>query len=349
MVAGARWVYTHGREFLAFRGNTVNRRSNGTLDILTYHAVTPGAAPLDDWCFLPARQFAAQMAFLHRFRFNVVPLNEAVDAIAAGRLRRRTVAITFDDGYTNNITTALPILERYGFPATVFLVSGLIGSKKGLWPSRIIAALSASERVEIEVGSRRYALGSRENRVRASRELQAWAKAESGDDPDAAAEVIERACGTAVDPAFDADSDFAMMSASAIRETAEKGLMEFGAHTVTHPILSKLTDGDVEAEIRYSVARVQEVAGHPCRLFAYPNGSLDDFDDRAVTALKATGVEASVTTVQARNLSDSDPFRLSRWDVGSDISLARFAATVSGLRPSNVLRRLGANTNATTP
>lgn len=323
----------------------MNEHSNGTLDILTYHAVTPGAPPLDDWCFLPARRFSAQMAFLHRFRFNIVPLKEAVDALAAGKLQRRTVAITFDDGYMNNVTTALPILERYGFPATVFVVSGRIGSRKGLWPSRIIAALSASERLQIRVGSQRYKLGSHENRVRTSRKLQAWVKAEFGDDPNAAAEIIERACGTTVNPAFDAESDFAMMPESEIRRTAAKGLIEFGAHSVTHPILSKLADANVDAEIRDSVARVEEVSGRPCRLFAYPNGSLDDFDDRAIAALKTTGVEASVTTVPARNLADADPFRLSRWDVGSDISLARFAATVSGLHPANFRRRFASNAN----
>ncbi|GKY88148.1 polysaccharide deacetylase family protein [Sinisalibacter aestuarii] len=313
-------------------------KSGGVLNILTYHAVTPGAPPLDDWCFLPARSFAAQMAFLHRFGFDVVPLAEGVEALQAGRLKRRSVAITFDDGYRNNLTTALPILEKYGYPATVFVVSGFTGSDKTLWPNRVVAALEATAKPAIELEGQHFPLGSRDEKVRASRDLQRLIKVAFAADPNAGAAAVERACGTAVDPGFGPDHDFAMMDTAMMRETAARGLIEFGAHTVTHPILSKLSDADLDAEITGSVASVAEAAGRPCRTFAYPNGSYDDFDDRAVTLLRASGVSASVTTFQDRARPDDDPFYLPRWDIGSDITLARFGATVSGVYPFRLSR-----------
>lgn len=304
----------------------------GALDILTYHAVTPGKPPIKDWCFLPARKFAAQMRVIRHCAIPVLPLAEAVDGLVNSTLNRRVIAITFDDGYQNNVTTALPILERHGFPATVFPVSGGIDRRTTIWPSRINAAIGACERKSVDVFDRVFLLGTDLDRVRASRALQALTKTLFPDDPGAGAEVVERACGTARNPEFERDHDFAMLDTASIRAADATGLIEFGAHTVTHPILSKLTDRALKQEIHDSVDRVAKATGRRCRLFAYPNGALEDFDVRAIECLRAAGIEASVTTVQAQNRPDADRLRLSRWDVGDDMSLTRFAAMLFGLR-----------------
>lgn len=302
------------------------------LSILTYHAVTSQAPPLDDWCFMPARSFAAQMAFLHRFGFDVPPLGEAIPALRAGQLNRRSVAITFDDGYRNNITTALPILERFGFPATIFVVSGLIDSRKALWPNRVVAAVETSAKPSINFQGTVLSLGSREERAQTARDLQFLIKSAFAANPDDGAEEVERLCDTAIDPDFGAEHDFAMLDERTIRDAAGHGLIEFGAHTVTHPLLAQLATGDVEAEVLGSVARVAQAAGRPCRQFSYPNGRFIDFDSRAVSALERAGVECAVTTLQDRARPDDDPLLLPRWDIG-DFRLARFAGMVSGLYP----------------
>lgn len=305
----------------------------GTLDILTYHAVTSGEPLLKDWCFLTARKFAWQMEFLHRIGVNVMPLADAADALFSGELKSRTVAITFDDGYMNNITTALPILERYGFPATVFLVSELVGLKTALWPNRLIAAIATTEAPHVEFRGQRIELGSVDERIRASRQLQQSIKDEAGHDPQTAVEEIERSCRTRFNPEFNKDHDFSVMDICSIRDSAAKGLLGFGAHSMTHPILSKLSESSLKNEVQSSIRNVEEITGAPCRLFAYPNGGPDDFDERAVRFLRETSVEYAVTTVQARNRMDSDPYRISRWNVGSDSSLTKFAAKLLGLYP----------------
>ncbi len=76
------------------------------------------------------RRFAAQMALLHLLRYRVISLDEALKALS-GRapFPKRAVVLTFDDGYRNFYEYAFPILKRYRFPATVYLLSGLIGQK----------------------------------------------------------------------------------------------------------------------------------------------------------------------------------------------------------------------------
>jgi peptidoglycan/xylan/chitin deacetylase (PgdA/CDA1 family) len=303
----------------------------GALDILTYHAVTPGKPPIKDWCFLPARKFAAQMRVIKHSGIPVLPLAEAVDGLVNSTLNRRAIAITFDDGYQNNVTTALPILERHGFPATVFPVSGVIDQRTTIWPSRVNAAVAACQRQSVDVLDRVYPLATKAERVLASRALQALIKSSFPSDPGAGAEAVEHACGTANNPEFERNHDFAMLDTASIRTATATGLIEFGAHTVTHPILSELTDRALRLEIHDSVGRVTEATGRQCRLFAYPNGALEDFDSRAIECLRAAGIDASVTTVQAQNRPEADRLRLSRWDVGDDMSLTRFTAMLFGL------------------
>src|SRR5690606_6002950 len=99
--------------------------------VLMYHRVAHD--PLDPWrlCVRP-EHFDAQLARL-RSRRRVVPLRQLVAEHRARRLPHGTVAITFDDGYADNATRAVPLLRRHGLPATCFLTAGAIGAGREFW------------------------------------------------------------------------------------------------------------------------------------------------------------------------------------------------------------------------
>lgn len=99
------------------------------LRILMYHSISETAT--DRLAVTPER-FAFEMEYLHHGDFNVLSLEEACARIEAGRDLRRTIAITFDDGYRDFLTTAVPILARYRFPATLFAVTGHLSQHLGL-------------------------------------------------------------------------------------------------------------------------------------------------------------------------------------------------------------------------
>jgi peptidoglycan/xylan/chitin deacetylase (PgdA/CDA1 family) len=93
--------------------------------ILLYHSIVSGSpADIHD---VSASAFAAQMSWLKESGYRIVSLSDWLDERENGR-SGRLAAITFDDGYQDNCTTALPILTKYCFPATIFLVAGLMGS-----------------------------------------------------------------------------------------------------------------------------------------------------------------------------------------------------------------------------
>lgn len=96
--------------------------------ILCYHRVCDAPNPaLAPWAVEPD-EFRAQMAYLKRAGFRAVTLEQLMDAFDSGRPLDRLVAITFDDGYLDTFTTAAPILQAFGFPATLFVVPRLVGA-----------------------------------------------------------------------------------------------------------------------------------------------------------------------------------------------------------------------------
>jgi peptidoglycan/xylan/chitin deacetylase (PgdA/CDA1 family) len=107
------------------------------VSILMYHQV--GEFPRPDshrGSYCHVKRFKAQMAWLKRMGFDVISLQAAYEALFGSRqLRRRSVVLTFDDGYRNFFDHALPALERHGFPATVFMISGLVGGR-AQWVAR---------------------------------------------------------------------------------------------------------------------------------------------------------------------------------------------------------------------
>ena len=132
------------------------------IPILMYHMVRNLKGRADSrYCCTP-RQFRVQMFYLKWAGFHVIDLNNLVDGLIANReLPRKTIAITFDDGFKDNFENALPVLKKYGFPATLFVVSGLIG-KTNTWmlekkmPERELISyeeIQAMAKNKIEIGS----------------------------------------------------------------------------------------------------------------------------------------------------------------------------------------------------
>lgn len=311
-----------------------------SLSILCYHAVVDEPPPLDDFCFLHRRRFEAQMRWLAGSGLDVVALDEGVAALLAGRLRKPSVAITFDDGFRNNVEVALPVLRRHGFPATIYLSTGFTGTDRTTWPCRIAAALLATCEERLDWGGKVFGLSGQGARAAANAALQALVKERAAADPGRAAAEIEERLGVAPDAPVSRDGPFAMMDEGDVARARDSGLIAFGAHSVTHPILSALDDDALAFEIRESVRAVERLSGKSCTSFAYPNGRPQDFDARCEALLIEAGVRAALTTVQRPNRAGDAPLGLGRWVIGSATSQRRFKMMLSGVEPGALMARL---------
>lgn len=281
-----------------------------SLSILIYHRVVPQRdALLPD--LVCADEFDRQLDVLARW-FTVMPLGEAVARLRAGTLPARAACVTFDDGYADNHDIALPILARRGIPATFFVATSFLEGGR-MWNDDVIDtvrltrahALNAQtvglgslnisdlvqrrEAIDMLIGAMKYLpMRERQQRVETL----------------AAMNEVPLPAGS-------------MMTKREIKALHAAG-MEIGAHTVSHPILSKLVRSDAMNEIRVSREKLEAIIGAPVTLFAYPNGKpRQDYLAEHVDMVRELGFDAAVSTAWGVSRYGSDPYQLPRftpWD-----------------------------------
>ncbi len=297
------------------------------LAILMYHAVVNKDLPVKDWCFISSRDFRRQLEYL-KATFDVLPLSAAIKRQHAPPAERPIATITFDDGYQNNFDIAFPILRDLGLPATVFLCTNLIDSDDTLWFCRLNEALTLATLPAFEWQGAVYRIATPELKERTSCLIQAKLKKMPPHLLKVQLGEICRKLGYQWDSPINASSPFRMLDSASICEMSHSGLIEFGAHTASHAILSRLDKTSQTLEIEASIERVHQLTGRTCRFFAYPNGGTEDYNEDSLTCLKRHGIRAALTTVSRRNLADTNLLELGRYGIGSNMSDTLFRSTV---------------------
>jgi peptidoglycan/xylan/chitin deacetylase (PgdA/CDA1 family) len=241
--------------------------------ILMYHGVTtrePSGLENLDGKHVGVQRFAEQLRLIKEHR-RVVPLRELVDGVIEGRDIRNTVAITFDDGYENNASQAAPVLSDMRLPATFFLATGYIGSDRWMWVDRLEYTLDRTSRRSIQVEG----LGpvSLEDKRAALRTIKTSAKRRPQEE---LAALMAEVCAQCSVDAAAPEGDYRFMTWDQARALGAAGF-EIGAHTVNHPILSRVPFDEGEREILQSRDRVREEVGVCSDVFCYPNGKASDY------------------------------------------------------------------------
>lgn len=300
------------------RGIALRPRGHRPYQVLVYHRVNDEGGSV--FPGVPTRLFARQMEILAR-GWDVYPLEELVGRAIAGETPPRAAAITFDDGYRDNYEHAFPILRRLGLPATIFIATGPVERGTPLWHDRVFAAFEETRAASLDVDGRAIALDRPEGRDAALRAFLDSVRRGPGQDLPTRVDAL---VGALLDrepepPAYLRWDDVAAMAAAGIG---------FGAHTVTHPILTRLPLARALEEARASRAVLEARLGGPVRLFAYPNGTPDDMNDALRDGLRESGFLAAFTTVWGTNDASTDPFALRRvgfWGENPDAAAMRLA------------------------
>ncbi len=290
----------------------------GRLSVMIFHRVLARPDPL--FPDLPdAAGFEARMRWVRAW-FNVVPLAAGIESLYRGDVPARALALTFDDGYADNEDVAAPILERLGLTATFFVASGFLGAGC-MWNDRVIEAIRSCTRGDVDlaaVGLARLSLAGTEARRQAITSILLALKHLEPARREAATAEVVAAAGAAPAPAL-------MMSPEQLRRLRRAG-MEIGAHTVTHPILTRLDHDSARAEMRGSKVALEAIVDAPVTLFAYPNG-VPGQDYAAEHALMARecGFSAALSTAWGAATMRSDRFQLPRFTPW-DTTRARYGA-----------------------
>lgn len=309
----------------------LRERYTSTAIILMYHRIAE--AEIDPWGIAVSPAHFEEHLQILRTECEPIRLTDLGRDLEASGVRWNSVAVTFDDGYLDNLTVALPLLEKYEIPATVFVTTRQFedGGSPFWWETLERALLLPGrlpEVLELRIGGtrERWDLGSAaeytdEDRQR-DRGAQPW-KAEAGSRLRLYHDLYEalRVLPTTVRDAALADlSAWAgtaepglgrtqLITSEGLCDLANSPLIDIGAHTVTHPFLATLHPDEQEREIVESRARLEELTGRGVRAFAYPHGQVTD---RALSVARihfdcACGIQPRPVTRW------SDPFNLPRF------------------------------------
>jgi peptidoglycan/xylan/chitin deacetylase (PgdA/CDA1 family) len=297
--------------------------SAGRLSVLLFHRVHATADPL-----FPGEpdkdRFEACMEVV-RDCFTPMPLFEACEALDRGRVPPRAVAITFDDGYADNFQVALPVLKRLGLHATFFVASSYLDGGR-MWNDSIVEAVRRCAEAELDLthlSLGRYALKDGPERRAAIQGIIGALKYLDPVERSRRAEAIGAKLGVSM------PSDL-MMTSAQVRDLASAG-MTVGAHTCSHPILARISDGEARREIADGREQLEGIVRSPVRLFAYPNGKPgQDYLRVHVDMVSELGFRAAVSTAPGAADRGGDRWQIPRftpWDPGPERFALRLAAS----------------------
>jgi len=280
------------------------------LSILIFHRVLPRP---DDLCpdEPDAARFEQELHWISRW-FQVLPLDDAASLLAAGKLPPGAAAITFDDGYADNATVALPALQRARLPATFFIATSFLDGGR-MWNDTVIESVRACRAPALDLraaGLGYFALDSIDSRRQAIGHLLPAIKYLEPAQRDAAVAAVHQACGERL-------PDDLMMRSHQVLALRRAG-MQIGAHTRSHPILARLGETAAVDEIVGSKRDLESLLGEPVTLFAYPNGKPGvDYGAMHARMVHDAGFTAAVSTAPGAASTGSDRFQLPRfspWD-----------------------------------
>jgi peptidoglycan/xylan/chitin deacetylase (PgdA/CDA1 family) len=315
------------------------RFASGVL-ILLYHRVSQLASD-PQWLSVTPQQFAEHLEVL-RQQYHLCTLMDLERGLRMGRMPRKAVVITFDDGYSDNLHEAKPLLERYDAPATVFVTTGKLEGLSEFWWDELEALVLRSPvlpnplmiRVENKIhswewdgGTTNCTAGENDRRWNVAmnsfptprhkvyRELAVVLREVEETARDSVLQDLARLTGV---PRHVRHTHRSLRPEEIIR-LADGGLVEVGAHSVTHSVLALQPPEVQRQEVVGSKKRLEEILGNPVLTFAYPFGTHTDYTPDTVAIVRQAGFNCACSNFGGMVERNSDLFQLPRalvrdWD-----------------------------------
>lgn len=309
-----------------------------SLTVLNYHRIDDLENNPDNFqpniSATPA-EFDRQMSYISRW-FNVVSLQDVTNWILKNKpLPRYAALITFDDGYLDNYTNAFPVLKKYNFPAVIYLTSGHIESNRPFYWDLVAYCFAHTKKDSIlfpDGIERSWDSIDGKNQI-SKQWIESMKILEENQKQNWISRIPEQLNVVIPDNYF----KNLMMNWDQVREMSAANI-DFGAHTVTHPILTRISPEQVRTEISDSKKRIEQELNKPVISLAYPNGMKADFNDTVINLAKETGFTTAFTLLNGPttlNEVKEMPYTIRRSFISHKHSLPQFSTLIS---PINRLR-----------
>lgn len=268
------------------------RRYGGMGSIFMLHSVVP------DDALLPRENVHTSVGFLEGMiryfiaqRIPVLSLSDAISGLASGSTKR-FVSFTFDDGYRDNLTLALPIFKKYGVPFTIYVTSAFLERRyHDYWWGQIRYLVMENSTTVGDVLKRPLQMSSGKEKIRAYKKLMGWIHDGTLGPQQLAALFTDH--NVTLTDCLDRDAFSATELAVAARR---EPLLEIGGHTKTHVRLASLDDSAVVDDMRQNKIQLEKIIEREVRHFAYPYGDASSCGEREFSLAKAAGFETAATS-----------------------------------------------------
>lgn len=314
---------------------------SGLGSALLYHRIVPQKFQTDE--FSPYRGLAVtkecfeEQARYLKENFKCLSLSKAIELLREGTLPRKSLIITFDDGYKDNLTLALPILEKYELPATIYVVTGLIDRTAELWwfEQEFIVRNCRDLDFRWQDKLYRWALGSTQEKYLAIQCLNDLFKKFSLSQQKSFMQALRAQCAQK----YSYENE--ILTWEELEKLDRHPLITIGAHTQNHPMLPHLDKSELLAELSESKASLEKHLGHQISHLAYPFGGAHQVGKREFEVASKCGFVSAVTTRHSHLYEQHHEYlhSLPRISVNYDDSLDALAWKMNGM--SSMLHQRG--------
>ena len=281
--------------------------------------------------FMRAKTFERRMWILQRRRIPVIALGEAVSRLQRGAISNAETVITLDDGWASNLAIGLPILEKFGYPACIYLTTEHLAAGTEAFDVALSYMMRTSPRSTLTLGGIHpmvdgvYDIGNEPQQATEKLRIAAT-KALSLAERQRLLPSIAAALGVDFEEVF-RGGRFALLNASEIRALSERGV-DIELHTHTHHLPSEQFEA-MSLEIRQNRAALQAITGREARHFCYPSGL---YSPSHPEWLQRLGIASATLCEPGLNTVRTSPMLLKRYLDGEKTSDIVFEAEICGVR-----------------
>jgi len=282
--------------------------------VLAYHRI----AELKDYAFRLAvspERFSEHLRIISE-RYRPTSLQELADSLREGRIAPRTVVLTFDDGYRDAVQHGVPLLERYGVPATFFILTGQMGSSREFWWDEVERLFREAEAVTVRRWRQLWRSGDGDLEPafpNGGMDMLSAIVASLKRIPKGRRDAVIQDLYDAAGMSRVARRGFEPVSSDEVRTLAGSAWIDIGSHGVSHTAANALSQEDLERELHDSKALLEELTGQKVGPFAFPFGGSEEPIRETGRLARAAGYDVACTTFHHRVDGGTWPWALPRF------------------------------------
>ena len=282
--------------FLLYHGVTKNKNSNSLINYNNKHELIDN---FENQCELIAKNYIP------------ISIDDFLKYDCNKNKKEKYICVTFDDGFRNNYTNALPILEKYKIPATFYISTGMIDTENIFWvdeiellvenmdKDKVKNILSELLNYEFESQSKEFILQKSKSILKEINLCQRL-------------EIVKQISSYREQFGWEIPEDYKPATWKQIKEINSNSLFTVGGHCVMHEVMSTMSNDELKFVINKSIQSLRKNLGSFSGHYAYPEGGHQHFSERDIQLLKENGVKCCPTAIPGINFAGDDPFKLKR-------------------------------------